>query len=609
MFGLAKDLFKQGAVSIDDFSFSVKADQPWPTVEALLHAGYFSFVDYSFAKAVLSQSGVVSEEVACFLCALMAFSRMGHLCMTVEEGEIFPPLDELRPPQSEEIDLTRAKAMVVEGAQALPREVLEKSGVVEGLKPVVAHGSSFYLQKYFSLESGLIEKMTPFLLERGTVESFFQPGEKILEGLSKEQRHAVTLGVNNRLTFLTGGPGTGKSHTAVRLIAAFLAKSGEKKRVVVAAPTGKAASHLASKIAESPLLQNEKIEVGTLHALLGIKRREDLSSSEKYLAADLIIVDEGSMIDLSLFSALLGSIPSDSHCFIMGDDKQLPPVESGTVFAELCHYAREKRPELLATLKECHRTEQKEILELSDDIRRGDLANVEIALKAESCGALSFHDLSDVTRSAIVDEVKQGFPMPSTKEPEPETLMKSLDQMRILTPLRKGAYGVEELNREIWGAIFKSLRQNQYWPIPIIVTKTSYHLDLCNGEMGYLVRFIGKKSRDAQTVSRQDYALFRDKSGKGWRRVAASILPAFEDAYALTVHKSQGSEFEKVLFFVPPGSEHFGREILYTGVTRARKNLTLLSEDEVIKRCIRKKSGKKSGLYDRITSLAQNILT
>ncbi|MDN3507612.1 MAG: exodeoxyribonuclease V subunit alpha [Simkaniaceae bacterium] len=603
MFGLAKDLFKQGAVSIDDFSFSVKTDKPWPTVEALLHAGYFSFVDYSFAKAVLSQSSETSEDIACFLCAMMAFSRMGHLCMSVVEGEIYPSLDELMPPQFVgALDLTRAKAMVVDGAQALPREVASTNGAVEELKPIVAHGSSFYLQKYFALESKLLEKIEPFLKETRSNDSLIESDPDITASLNKAQAHSVTLGLNNRLTLLTGGPGTGKSHTAVHLIANFL-KHYPNKRVVVAAPTGKAAAHLAAKIALSPLLKDQKIEVGTLHSLLGIKRREDLTTHEKYLQADLIIVDEASMIDLSLFTAFIGSLCDDAHCFMMGDDQQLPPVESGTIFAELCHYARERRPELLATLKECHRTEQKEILEFSDDIRKGNLANIEIALKAESCSALHYHPLNEPSKTTLMQEVKNGFPMPSSKEPEPEVLMRTLDHLRVLTPLRKGPYGVDALNSEIWESILKTLKQNQYWSIPIMITKTSYHLDLCNGEMGYLVRFIGNKTRDVHTMSRQDYALFPDKSGKGWRRIAASILPAFEHAYALTVHKSQGSEFDCVLFYVPPGSEHFGREILYTGVTRARKNLILFSEDEVIARCIEKKSGKRSGFYNRITAL------
>jgi exodeoxyribonuclease V alpha subunit len=595
MLGLAKDLFKQGAVSLDDFAFSVKTEKPWPTIQQLLESGYLGFVDYSFARAVLNQVKEKDEEQACFLAVMMAFSRLGHLCVSIHDGQVVPSLEALTPHQIEKpFDLQRLEKMVIAGSEKLSVEIIDHGNCPDSFSPLVRDGCNFYLQRNFHFEVLLAEQISRILA--------FPVQESSLsilsDALNKEQREAVKKGLKSPLMLITGGPGTGKTYTATHFLSAYL-KANPGKRIAIAAPTGKAVAHLKRKILEVPELlnQQDQLQVGTLHALLGIKRADDFGDRDFHITADCIIVDECSMIDLALFSALLTAVPLGAKVVLMGDDHQLPPIESGTVFSELCTFAKEAKPSIIAALKVCQRSDQKEILDLSDDIRHGDHVNVNIALKAKHCSALSFYPLAELGKhlSAI------DFPEPFSSKPSSEELFSKMDNFRILSPLRKGPYGVEEINRKIWSHYLPKVRSKQYWAIPIIITKTSYQLDLCNGEMGYLVRFVGKKCTDDRLFKSQDYAVFIDKKGSGYREIPVTLLPAFENAYALTVHKSQGSEYNTLLFFLPPGSENFGREVLYTGVTRARNQLILVSQEEIVEKCLAKDSKRNSGLYSRLS--------
>lgn len=594
MLGLAKDLFKQSAVSLDDFTFTVKSEKPWPHLQKLLHLGYLNFVDYSFARAVLNQSPNSDESQACFLALMMAFSRLGHLCVSIHDGEIVPSIKTLTPTSTEEnIDLMHIEAMAIDGASALPGEILATSREKDHLKPLVKDRANYYLQKNYHFESLLVSEVFRIFSAPGQ-EASLPP---LSTDLTEEQQEAVTKGLKNQLLLMTGGPGTGKTFTATHLIDSYLQIHPDHK-IAVAAPTGKAVSHLKKKILANEALQkkSDQLHIGTLHALLGIKRADEIGEKSFHIPADCVIVDESSMIDLSLFAALLQAISSGTKLILMGDDHQLPPVESGTVFCELCQFAKDSHPELIASLKTCQRSEQREILDLSEDIRHSNQTNVTIALKADHCAALKYY--SNINLENHWGEI--AFPGPSNEKPNPKELFAKLEDFRILTPLKKGPFGVSNLNKKVWSRYLQKVKSEQYWAIPIIITKTSYQLDLCNGEMGYLVRHIGKKKVDNRQIHKQDYALFVDKEATGYREIPATLLPSFDQAYAISVHKSQGSEYKKVLFILPEGSENFGKEILYTGVTRAKNKLIISGSEETIRKCLARDSKRNSGLAARL---------
>ena len=162
-------------------------------------------------------------------------------------------------------------------------------------------------------------------------------------------------------------------------------------------------------------------------------------------------------------------------------------------------------------------------------------------------------------------------------------------KFRILTPLRTGPLGVEQLNAQLYNRLFATSRQG-IQSIPIMIAKNDYRLDLFNGEMGLLVRSFKNGSH---------YAIFPGRENGTVRKVAASLLPPFEYAYALSIHKSQGSEFETVILLLPEGCEQFGREALYTGITRARRSIEVWGEINAMQRMVQKSGMRLSGLRER----------
>lgn len=424
------------------------------------------FIDEYFAEKIGAHD--VNEKV--FLSALMQASREGHLC-------------------------------------------LEFPGVPSFSSPYVCRfGDRYYLKRNWVYETRVIEHVKRLIGDSPPIA--YSSSE-----LTEQQQAAVRCALSHQLSIITGGPGTGKTFIARHLIQAM----GPDARVLLAAPTGKAAARLQEC--------NPAAVCGTLHALLGIRSERDLLREGSYLNADLIVVDECSMIDVRLLAYFLASIHKEARVVLMGDADQLPPIESGSLFADLI--------DLIPTahLTESLRSDSKEILDLALAVRQGKWKG----------------DL---------------FPMEAIwKEVEGQ----SWEKMRILSCMRKGPWGVNSVNQQI-------ITESE--SIPILITRTDYNLGLYNGETGLL------KEREA---------FF-----SGARKFSIGALPAYEYAYCLSVHKSQGSEFDSVLLLVPPGSEVFGREMLYTAVTRARFSIKVFSDSETIQKTLQHTSRKISGIRARL---------
>ncbi len=381
--------------------------------------------------------------------------------------------------------------------------------------------------------------------------------ERWAQGLSEEQLQAVRSALSHRLTLIAGGPGTGKSYVAAKLAAAMEGSC----RILVGAPTGRAAAQLGARLEGIPHLK-----WGTLHALLQIKSAADFTREGTFLSADLILVDECSMIDVRLFSYLLASVQAGTRLVLMGDKQQLPPVEAGSLFADLL----DALP--CMALSRCLRSDQKEVLRLAQAIKEGDEEEV-------------LKHVRPVDYSKRIDDY---FPAPSSACPDPDQLMEAMDRFRILSCVRGGPMGVDTLNASIVGLMKKRLNADSFWPAPILITRNDDALELYNGDVGILVQ----KGKEPQ------YALF--KTAGAFRKIPALALPPFEYAYCLSVHKSQGSEYERILLLVPRGSEVFGREVLYTAATRAKKGVEIDGDAETIRQALRKSSRKASGLSVRL---------
>jgi exodeoxyribonuclease V alpha subunit len=436
-------------------------------------------IDLCFAEKL----GAKNEQETAFLVALMEASRSGHLCL----------------------DLTTASETVKLGAETF------------GGSPYLHRFDNLvYLQRNWVYETRILEHVRRLLASSAPL-SYHSPE------LNPQQQAAVTCALSHDLSIITGGPGTGKTFIARHLIQAM----GPNAKVLLAAPTGKAAARLQELNRNSPCT--------TLHALLGIRSERDLLKEGSYVHADLIVVDESSMIDVRLLSYFLASVHKGTRVVLMGDSDQLPPVESGSLFADLVDLIPTAR------LTQSLRSDSKEILELASRIREGQW-------------------VGDFTSSFDLWGEIAG---------------KSWEDFRILSCVREGPWGVNTLNQMLYDR-FKGTSA----PIPIMITRTDYTLGLYNGETGVL---------------KNGEAVFSDKN----RTFAAAALPPYEYAYCLSVHKSQGSEFNDVLLLVPPGSEVFGREMLYTGATRARRSVKVCADPDTLQKTLAHVSRKRSGLRER----------
>ena len=418
----------------------------------------------------------------------------------------------------------------------------------------------YYLQRNWVLEARVVKELKRLL--RRHVKRLDLKND---QGLNTKQREACIRGLSESVLCLSGGPGTGKTYTVGRIVEEYLDQ--EEGDVILAAPTGKAVGQLKAR------LEGDRVEVGTLHALLKVRKAEDVMWNKSKLRGTLLIVDECSMIDVTMWAALLSAIDDDMRLVLVGDHDQLPPVEAGTVYGEICRYMQGK--EGYVHLDECMRIEQGEILEWAKCVQQGKVGGFALGDKIE------------------IEKWTERFPKPEKGDLDLEKIFGELKKFRVLTCLRRGPWGVEALNEQISRYLRDSFRGGCVWPMPILVTKTDYELGIFNGDIGVLLKRSG-----APFLEKGDVVVFE---GEGeYRTLPAVLLPGFEFAYALSVHKSQGSEYDEVVLIVPKGSEVFGREILYTGITRARQKLEIIGESDVIESCVAQSGEKLSGIRRRL---------
>lgn len=392
---------------------------------------------------------------------------------------------------------------------------------------LVRHGERLYFKRHFEDEQQISAEMER--IEAHDVKAL--PDEVIeLLDLNEEQKKAAAHILSHPLTIVRGGPGCGKTTTSARLIRCLKEKV-PTLRVALAAPTGKGAIHLERSIGL------ESVKGKTLHSLL---------KEPHPLPYDLIFVDECSMIDQEMMARFLAAVKRGCRLVLLGDPDQLPPVGSGAPFTDFV-----ERGKGVCTLEECHRTELKEILSFAKAVREGNK-----------------------------EEALEGL-VPILPLPDPEEIVKKLapyferkESFQLLSPIRGGRFGVDRLNQLFLDYFVQKWDQTSPFVAPIMIAENSKMLDLANGQVGVVVQ------KRAMGASLGDYALF------GEEKVPLALLPKFEWAWCLSVHKSQGSEFDRVVLLVPEGSEGFGRKLIYTGATRARRSLELWGEREVIERAL-----------------------
>ena len=464
------------------------------------------------------------------------------------------------------------------------------------------------------------------------------------------QKTAAAVALTRRFTVISGGPGTGKTTTVTKLLAALISQAKQSLTIKLVAPTGKAAARLTESIAKAvnqlPVEPELKAliptESSTIHRLLGAmpSSAEFRHNQHNPLHLDLLVVDEASMVDLPLMVKLVEALPKHARLVLLGDKDQLASVEAGAVLGDICSFLHQgyspTQGQLLAnltgydSLASVHQTNVTPIADCLCMLQKsyrfnassgiGQLAkavNSGQGLKVDQVWQREFDDItyhalsSDAYNQMIQALVKSySFYLEATNQSfysesqqismslKAKTVLQRFNQVRLLCAIRDGDFGVIGLNHRIERGLVarnKIKVQDEQWyhGRPVMVTSNDHALGLYNGDIGICMR------DESDSTSRlKVYFELPDGSVKG---VLPSRVPPHETAYAMTIHKSQGSEFEHALMILPPEfSPILTRELIYTGITRAKQRLDLYCDAGILKRGIKLQTLRASGLSERL---------
>ena len=544
-------------------------------------------------------------------------------------------------------------------------------------RPLVLSGKRLYLRRYWAYERRIDNALRQRLaLAEATPENLavrldglFGPAKAA--GPVDWQKLACALATRGAFSIITGGPGTGKTTTVVRLLALLQGPAVEARkplRIRLAAPTGKAAARLTESISLQvrslavPDEVREMIpsEVTTVHRLLGNRpgTRHFRHHAGNRLPLDVLVVDEASMIDLEMMANLLDALPIHARLVLLGDKDQLASVEAGAVLGDLCRdaeagwYNPQTRAWLEAVSGEnlgasglqedsAHQHPLAQQVVMLRHSRRfgegsgiGQLArwvNQQQADEARRLLAARSHaDLYGLSLKGEQDralerllleghgEGPQGYRhylnVLRSQRPPPGTpledrrwtdwarhVLQAFDRFQLLCAVRKGPWGVEGLNLRITQALFKArlIDSDQQWyeGRPVLMTRNDYGLGLMNGDIGIALKLPEQEGSEAgRQVLR--VAFPRNDGQGGVRLVLPSRLNDVETVYAMTVHKSQGSEFAHTALILPDAlNPVLTKELIYTGITRAKDWFSLIEPRAgVFEEAVRRKVKRLSGL-------------
>jgi exodeoxyribonuclease V alpha subunit len=600
----------------------------------------FSALDLHFAELIgrLSDRPCLELDVAALLVSRQRAG--GHICLPLHEtaGQPLPApyrgLD--RAPEAEEwIKKLRGNDVVGAPGEFKPL-ILDEQG-------------RLYLRRYWEYENTLADiikarlnalrpAVNAKLLRQGLTRLFPADVE------TNWQKVAAFTAVMNNFCVITGGPGTGKTRTVAAILALLVEQAGsERLRVALTAPSGKAAARLKESVQDAKATLNCPQEIKalipsdatTIHRLLGTIPDSPyfLHDADHPLVADVVIVDEASMVDLALMSKLFQAVPENARIILLGDKDQLTSVEAGYILGDICNtgtaiqlskefgklYAvctsetlpLKMRPrenvmqDAIVELRQNYRFKSDGgVFKLSRAINAGEVETAFQVLRNKSLRDLSWRP-SPPARSlpaAIREKVVGGYER-YLQAAEPADALAKLGEFQILCALKNGPYGVVELNRLTEQSLAESalLKKEGQWyrGRPVMITRNDYNLKLYNGDIGVVF-----PDADANGEMR---VFFSDANGQV-RNFSPSRLPAHETVFAMTIHKSQGSEFGAVLLILPGDDMPIlTRELIYTGLTRARDRVEIWSAESVLRAALARRTSRTSGLRDALWNMPGHL--
>lgn len=571
-----------------------------------------------------------------YLYALSRKMSEGHICIGINNVDT--------------TDMPEQYSSLLQKEKALSSRLLGTAK--QDNHPFIVHQDRLYLQRYFRYETRLLQKIQE-LIQKGKSEE--EQRKKVLteqKTLVQQLFHndnatdtdwqlaAAITAVLQHFTIITGGPGTGKTTTVAKILSIRYTLQPDL-RVVLAAPTGKAGARMAESLIHSPIAVTPEIrqkfnslKPATIHRLLGWQKGSPYfrHHAGHPIPADLVIVDESSMIDVALFAKLMDAIGPDTHIILLGDKDQLASVEAGSLFGDLCR-AQETlntfSEDRLAFINSFITKEERKLTTVADsamqahplfqqivELRyshrfKGDegIGKISRAVIANDIPALQDFLQTNRDKTVMIDEQYDSLVLEQfikgfeayIKEEDIKTALEKLNQLRVLCAVRQGEQGVYNLNANIEGYLLRhgliSKDTAFYHNRPVMVTQNNYTLGLYNGDIGLL-------RPDTEGVMK---VWFTD-SAEGNAGNVKSVLPGFisemETVYAMTIHKSQGSEFDKVLVVLPKQDSHqmLTPELLYTGITRAKNQVIIQATKEVLLSTAAAMVARGSGVIERLQS-------
>ena len=550
-------------------------------------AGVLEISDVHVAQRICALGTEPDERIALAIALVVRALRGGSVCVDLGELSVQVGITDLPGPEP------------VEWQAAVRASVLHREPPVLRLYD----DRLLYLDRYWREEKQVCDDLLALLASKPAPE--MPAFERLFPAGYEEQREAAEIALSQAVTVLTGGPGTGKTTTVARLLA-LVAEQAElagmaRPRIALAAPTGKAAARLQEavqhEVAKLDAVDRSRLgelEAMTLHRLLG--PRPDTSSRFKHdrgnrLPHDVIVVDETSMVSLTMMARLLEAVRPDTRLILVGDADQLASVEAGAVLADLVDGLSTRDGVRVAALRTSHRFGES-IGALAEAIRTGD-ADTAVALLRSGNEHIEFVEDGDAT-----DRLRSIL-MPHTLRLRQAALLgaaddalATLDGHRLLCAHREGPFGVRHWNRQVekWLSEETGLPPWSEWYAgrPLLVTANDYGLRVYNGDTGVVVA--GPDGLRAVIAG-----------AAGPLGFSTSRLSDVETMHAMTIHKSQGSQADEVTVLLPSeDSRLLTRELFYTAVTRAKGKVRVVGSEFSVRAAIGRRAVRASGLRQRL---------
>ncbi|WP_343182949.1 exodeoxyribonuclease V subunit alpha [Buchnera aphidicola (Neophyllaphis podocarpi)] len=491
-------------------------------------------------------------------------------------------------------------------------------------KPIILNNKKLYLNKIWKEEVKIFEFIKKNININTKINN--KKYNKIIYKLSNNenydltQKKAISIALKRKITFIIGGPGTGKTTIIFTILKYFIKLSKPNTKIKLLAPTGKATFRLKESIKNSIKLDkslNKKIinyKIETIHKFLEENKKNEkeniINKKKEFLnIIDLIIIDESSMVDLYIISKLLNIINRDTKIIFVGDPNQLYPVKHGSFLKDISYFYNIVKKQNnnfirnnICKLKENYRFSSKsDIHNLAIAIHNKEIHKIYKIINKKNSKIIFFDIKSDYEYKNTITNIVNNYKLYwlcVKNELNPKKIIKIFNQNKVLCMMRIGKLGIKKINKKIEKQMINEhiiqYEKINDWYIgkPIMIIKNNNELKLSNGDIGITIK-----------DKNQEMSVFFIKNNN-IKKVKTYLINEYETAWAITVHKSQGSEFENISLIIPEKFSNFlTKELIFTAVTRAKKTVSIYSTKKILNKIINNEGKRDSGMIEKLLHL------